>query len=83
VDGDDVVVDLSDTGPGIPASDRERVFSPFFTTKPVGQGTGQGLAIARAIVVDGHRGALTFDSEPGQGTTFHLRLPILAKESPS
>ncbi|MFN0250583.1 MAG: sensor histidine kinase [Kofleriaceae bacterium] len=83
VDGDFVAVDITDTGPGISAADRDRVFEPFFTTKPIGQGTGQGLSIARAIVIDAHRGSLTFDTEPGSGTTFHLCLPIAANEDSS
>jgi len=75
-----VVVAISDTGKGIPAAIRDRVFDPFFTTKEVGKGTGQGLAIARSVVVDKHGGTLTFESEPGKGTTFFVRLPI---EAPS
>jgi signal transduction histidine kinase len=75
-DGDDVEVSVSDTGAGIPAEIRERVFEPFFTTKEVGRGSGQGLAIARAVIVKTHGGELTFDTEPGQGTTFRIRLPI-------
>jgi two-component system, NtrC family, sensor kinase len=63
---------------GIPAEIANRVFDPFFTTKEIGRGTGQGLAIARTIVVDRHRGSMTFETDPGQGTTFHVRLPIKA-----
>jgi PAS domain S-box-containing protein len=70
---DAVTISVSDTGPGIPPQIAERVFDPFFTTKDVGHGTGQGLAIARAIV-DRHDGTLTFETEPGQGTTFHVNL---------
>ncbi len=76
LDGDQVEIAIADTGGGIPAAIRDRVYDPFFTTKPVGQGTGQGLAIARSIVVDKHQGALQFDSAPGQGATFYLRLPV-------
>jgi PAS domain S-box-containing protein len=76
LEGDDVVITLSDTGGGIPEAIRERIFDPFFTTKEVGRGTGQGLAIARSVIVDKHGGALTFTSEPGQGTTFVIRLPV-------
>jgi len=77
LDGDDtVVVTIADTGGGIPEEIRDRVFDPFFTTKEVGRGTGQGLAIARAIVVDRHRGELTIDSTVGRGTTCHIRLPL-------
>ncbi len=75
-DGPWVVVTIRDTGTGIPPEIRERVFDPFFTTKPVGRGTGQGLAIARSIIVDKHRGQISFESEVGQGTTFVIRLPI-------
>lgn len=73
---DRVVISFSDTGCGIPPSIRNRIFEPFFTTKEVGRGTGQGLAIARSIVVDKHGGSLTFESEVGKGTTFYICLPI-------
>jgi signal transduction histidine kinase len=77
LEGDEtVVVSIADTGGGIPEAIRDRVFDPFFTTKEVGRGTGQGLAIARAIVVDRHRGELALDSEVGRGTTCFLRLPL-------
>ena len=69
-------IDIADTGAGIPEAIRHRIFDPFFTTKGVGKGTGQGLAIARSIVVTKHGGTLTFDSEVGKGTTFTIRLPI-------
>ena len=75
-EGDQVVISISDSGCGIPENIREKIFEPFFTTKEVGRGTGQGLAIARSIVVDNHGGSLTFDTEVGRGTTFHIRLPI-------
>jgi len=75
-DGGDAVVVVEDTGGGIPEHVREHIFEPFFTTKDVGQGTGQGLAIARSVIVDNHRGSLTFESQPGLGTTFVLRMPI-------
>ena len=75
-EGSTVLVTISDTGCGIPEAHRARVFDPFFTTKGVGRGTGQGLAIARSVVVDRHKGALTFESEVGKGTTFTIRLPV-------
>lgn len=81
LDGDDAVVSISDTGLGIPARIRERVFDAFFTTKEVGRGTGQGLAIAHSIVVDRHNGRLTFDSEVGVGTTFHVRIPVAGAQA--
>jgi PAS domain S-box-containing protein len=70
------VIRISDTGGGIPEAIRGRIFDPFFTTKGVGLGTGQGLAIARTIVADRHRGQVLFETEPGHGTTFIVRLPI-------
>ncbi|HEY6033315.1 MAG TPA: ATP-binding protein [Kofleriaceae bacterium] len=76
VDGDSVVIEISDTGCGIPEAHRDRIFDPFYTTKAVGRGTGQGLTISRSIIVDHHGGALTFDTAVGTGTTFRLRLPI-------
>jgi PAS domain S-box-containing protein len=75
-DGDHVLISIADTGGGIPAEVAARVFDPFFTTKEIGRGTGQGLALARTMVVERHGGTLTFDTEPGTGTTFHVRLPI-------
>jgi two-component system NtrC family sensor kinase len=82
-EGDDVVIEISDSGPGIPIEARSRVFEPFFTTKAPGRGTGQGLAIARAIVVDRHGGSITFDTEMGRGTTFRVRLPLDPTTAPS
>jgi two-component system NtrC family sensor kinase len=78
LEGDQIVVEIGDTGGGIPEAVRDRIFEPFFTTKPFGQGTGQGLAIAHSIVVEKHAGTLTFDSVPGVGTVFHVRIPLNA-----
>jgi signal transduction histidine kinase len=75
-DADHVVISIGDTGGGIPDAIRERIFDPFFTTKEVGKGTGQGLAIARSVVVDQHHGTLSLESVVGKGTTFFIRLPI-------
>ncbi len=66
---------VQDTGSGIPEKVRARVFDPFFTTKEIGKGTGQGLAIARSVVVDKHDGTIHFETEEGKGTTFIVRLP--------
>jgi signal transduction histidine kinase len=74
-DGECVVVDIADTGPGIPPEDRPHIFEPFFTTKDVGQGTGLGLDTARRIVVERHGGSMTFDTGE-DGTTFHVWLPL-------
>ncbi len=76
VDGDDVIVQISDTGGGIPEDVRSKIFDPFFTTKDVGRGSGQGLPLARGVVHEGHGGTLTMDSTLGHGTTFTVRLPI-------
>jgi signal transduction histidine kinase len=74
-DGECILVDIADTGPGIPPDIRSRVFEPFFTTKDVGAGTGLGLDTARRIVIERHGGSMTFDSSD-QGTTFHIWLRL-------
>ena len=81
-DGEYAIIEIIDTGPGIPGAIRNRVFEPFFTTKPPGKGTGQGLAIARSIVVDHHGGTLSFVSAPGKGTTFTIKLPAEDRRQP-
>ena len=73
--GDEVVVEVCDTGPEVPPEVVARAFEVFFTTKDVGKGTGLGLDIARRIVTDRHGGAITIDSEPGR-TVFRVRLPL-------
>jgi len=78
VDNDHVVIAIGDTGGGIPEEIRPRIFDPFFTTKEVGRGTGQGLSIARNVIVKSHGGELDFTTEIGKGTTFYIRLPIPA-----
>ncbi len=79
-EGKTVLVTITDTGCGIPEGIRTKVFDPFFTTKGVGRGTGQGLAIARSVVVERHKGTLTFESEVGKGTSFYVRLPVESEE---
>ncbi|MCX6466258.1 MAG: ATP-binding protein [Pseudonocardiales bacterium] len=76
-DGDRVLVEIADTGPGIPADVRQRIFEPFFTTKGVGKGTGLGLDVSYRVVVSRHHGDITVRSEPGD-TRFQVRLPISA-----
>ena len=73
---DAVQIVITDDGPGMPEQVRRRIFDPFFTTKPVGQGTGQGLSMAYAIVVQKHGGKLEVDSAPGAGATFTITLPL-------
>jgi signal transduction histidine kinase len=70
---------IQDSGTGIPEKVRARIFDPFFTTKEIGKGTGQGLAIARSVVVDKHGGSIHFETEEGKGTTFVVRLPYDGK----
>lgn len=74
--GDAVEILIQDNGAGIPAENQEKVFNLFFTTKPIGKGTGQGLSLSHSIVVEKHHGKLFFESSPGVGTTFHIQLPI-------
>jgi signal transduction histidine kinase len=73
-DGDAVVIEITDTGPGMPAAVAARAFEPFFTTKPVGKGAGLGLDIARRIVEERHGGTIAIDSRPGE-TVLRVRLP--------
>jgi two-component system NtrC family sensor kinase len=73
---DHVQIVISDTGCGVPSGIQTRIFDPFFTTKEVGKGTGQGLAIARTIVVERHGGRIAFEPNSGQGTRFIVQLPI-------
>jgi len=74
--GTQAEIRIKDTGGGIPASIADKIYDPFFTTKGVGRGTGQGLAIARNIIVHKHGGAIRFDSAVGQGTEFIISLPL-------
>ncbi len=78
-DGAFVEITISDTGTGIPEEVQKRMFEPFFTTKGHDKGTGQGLLYVKTIVVDKHHGTLTWDTQPGQGTTFTVRIPIEQK----
>jgi signal transduction histidine kinase len=75
--GDHAEIRISDTGTGIAESVRPHIFEPFFTTKEVGKGSGQGLSIVYASIVNRHGGDVTFESQVGKGTTFILRLPFV------
>jgi signal transduction histidine kinase len=77
-----VTITVRDTGVGIPKEKFQLIFEPFYTTKDVGKGTGQGLAIVRAAVVDRHAGQIDVASEVGVGTTFVVRLPAARGGSP-
>jgi two-component system, NtrC family, sensor kinase len=76
VDGPMVEIAIADTGTGIPPDVQPRIFSAGFTTKPIGEGTGLGLALTREIIEDTHGGRIWFDTEMGKGTTFTIRIPI-------
>ncbi|MGB3527728.1 MAG: ATP-binding protein, partial [Saprospiraceae bacterium] len=71
-----IVISIKDNGPGIPESINDKIFQPFFTTKPTGQGTGLGLSLAYDIVTKGHGGALEFISTVGIGAEFIITLPL-------
>jgi signal transduction histidine kinase len=70
-----VSISIADNGTGIPIGLRKKIFQPFFTTKPTGQGTGLGLSLSYDII-KAHGGDLSLESEPGQGTSFLIQLPI-------
>ncbi len=76
VEGNDAVIEVADDGPGIAPEHLDRIYEPFFTTKQVGKGSGQGLALARTIVVEQHKGSLECTSALGEGTRFTIRLPL-------
>jgi len=75
-DGNFVKIEVADNGPGMPADVRKRVFEPFYTTKPVGSGTGLGLSVSYMIITNNHKGSMEVESTSGQGTVFTLRLPV-------
>ncbi|HEY6896459.1 MAG TPA: cache domain-containing protein [Rhodocyclaceae bacterium] len=79
VAGEQVWLEVADTGKGIPAENLHRVFEPFFTTKPVGQGTGLGLSVSYSIV-EKHHGRIEVESQVGVGTTFRIWLPVRQPE---
>lgn len=71
-----VTIEVTDNGVGIDPQTTSHIFEPFFTTKEVGRGTGQGLALAHQVVVEGHNGSISVDSVPGKGATFMVSLPV-------
>jgi len=76
LDGDRVLVEIGDNGTGIPPEVQDRIYEQFFTTKDVGRGTGQGLALSRELIVNKNDGEIRFETRPGEGTTFIVELPV-------
>jgi signal transduction histidine kinase len=76
--GDSVEIRIRDNGAGIPPEVKERIFNPFFTTKPAGEGTGLGLSISHDIIVKQHGGSIEVDTQPGAFTEFRIVLPRTA-----
>ena len=74
--GDQVLISVKDNGPGISKDIKDKIFQPFFTTKPTGKGTGLGLSLAYDIITQGHGGALELNTAPGKGTEFLIYIPI-------
>ncbi|MEN9600211.1 MAG: hypothetical protein RL596_2532, partial [Bacteroidota bacterium] len=74
--GSNIEICVTDNGTGIPQHIKEKIFQPFFTTKPTGQGTGLGLSLAYDIVTKVHGGKLEVESEEGKGTTFIVTIPM-------
>lgn len=74
--GDQIIISLTDNGEGMTDEVKQRLYENFFTTKPVGQGTGLGMAITRDIIENKHHGQISFESEEGKGTTFTLTIPM-------
>jgi two-component system NtrC family sensor kinase len=75
--GPSVSLEVADTGPGIPPAIQARIFEPFYTTKPLGIGTGLGLPLCQGII-EGHDGTISLQSQAGQGTVFRIELPVKA-----
>ena len=76
--GDSVEIRIRDNGTGIPPEVKEKLFNPFFTTKPAGEGTGLGLSISHDIIVKQHGGSIEVDTQPGEFTEFRIVLPRAA-----
>jgi signal transduction histidine kinase len=76
--GDSVEIRIRDNGTGVPPEVKEKIFNPFFTTKPAGEGTGLGLSISHDIIVKQHGGSIEVDTQPGAFTEFRIVLPRAA-----
>ena len=77
IEGDNLIISIADNGEGMTDEVKQRLFENFFTTKPVGQGTGLGMSITRDIIENKHGGKVTFTSTLGEGTTFTFTIPIV------
>jgi len=75
-DGEMARIEIEDNGPGMDETTRKRVFEPFYTTKPVGTGTGLGMSVSYFIITENHGGSMEVESSPGKGTTFIIHLPF-------
>jgi len=76
LNGDLVQIEIEDNGEGIPQHEMNNIFQPFFTTKPVGEGTGLGLSLSYDIITKEHGGSMSVESKAGKGTTFRIRIPV-------
>ena len=74
--GDKVLISVSDNGNGIPQKVLDKIFQPFFTTKPAGQGTGLGLSLSYDIITNGHGGEIKVETKEGEGSVFIISLPV-------
>lgn len=72
----DVIIEISDNGPGIKDTNKDHIFEPFFTTKDIGKGTGLGLSVSYFIITEHHKGKISLSSQYGKGATFRIRLPM-------
>lgn len=75
-EGGSIKLTIEDNGTGIPDEVKEKLYTPFFTTKPVGEGTGLGLSISKSIIEEKHHGKLVMETEPGKYTRFTITLPV-------
>jgi signal transduction histidine kinase len=80
LENEGVHIEIEDNGCGIPEGIRERIFDPFFATKEVGRGSGPGLSLARAVIVDKHHGTLSVETQDGVGTTFRTWVPLSGRD---
>ena len=81
LEADNVLIEVEDNGPGVTEDIKQRLFEPFYTTKPIGEGTGLGLSVSYMIVTANHSGTMEVTSIPGQGTKLSIRLPLVRPEN--